>query len=103
MDQNQRLFEIAAAFPALQMKGVENESIPGITKTRFNDTTLSRYLYHGRGGVLSHGEFLILECLLNLSNPAIHTGFNLGEALRILDEGNMKALLNAIIRTYNRE
>jgi len=32
----------------------------------------------------------------------MHTKFNLGDALHVLDEGNMKALLNAIVRTYNR-
>ncbi len=71
--KEKRLYQIACSFPALQFKGVENGHIPGISKDGFYDLELSKYLYQGRGGVLSTGEFLILE-----------------------------ALLNAIIRTYNR-
>jgi hypothetical protein len=99
---DKRLYEIACSFPALQFKGVEKGDIPGITATGFFDLDLAEYLYNGRGGALSHGEFLILEALLNLCNPDIHNKFNLGDALHVLDERNMKALLNAIVRTYNR-
>jgi hypothetical protein len=99
---DQRLYEIACSFPALQHKGVDKGNIPGITPTDFYDLDLANYLYEGRGGVLSHGEFLILEALLNLCNPDIHNKFNLGDALHVLDERNMKALLDAIVRTYNR-
>ncbi|KJS30847.1 MAG: hypothetical protein VR64_14060 [Desulfatitalea sp. BRH_c12] len=99
---DQRLFEIACSFPALRFKGVDKGNIPGITPTDFYDLDLSNYLYEGGGGVLSHGEFLILEALLNLCNPDIHKLFNLGEALQILDPDNMQALCNAIVRTYNR-
>jgi hypothetical protein len=99
---DQRLYEIACSLPALRHKGVEKGNIPGITPTDFYDLDLANYLYEGRGGVLSHGEFLILEALLNLCNPDIHNKFNLGDALHVLDERNMKALLNAIVRTYNR-
>jgi hypothetical protein len=98
----QRLYQIACSFPALKYKGVEEGNIPGITPTDFYDLDLSDYLYKGRGGVLSHGEFLILEALLNLCNPQVHDKFNLGEALRTLDPDNMQALLSAIVRTYNQ-
>jgi hypothetical protein len=63
--KDERLFEIACTFPALQHKGVEKGNIPGITSTDFYDLDLAEYLYNGRGGALSHGEFLILEALLN--------------------------------------
>ena len=71
--KDKRLFEIACSFPALRFKGVEKGNIPGITATDFFDLDLADYLYNGRGRALSHGEFLIIE-----------------------------ALLNAIVRTYNR-
>ncbi|MGD9368982.1 MAG: hypothetical protein PVH87_24975 [Desulfobacteraceae bacterium] len=100
--KDERLFEIACTFPALRHKGVEKGNIPGINSNDFYDLDLAEYLYNGRGGVLSHGEFLILEALLNLCNPDLHDKFNLGEALYVLDERNMQALLNAIVRTYNR-
>jgi hypothetical protein len=102
MTADQRLFEIACSFPALRHKGVEQGHIPGITPTDFYDLDLADYLYNGRGGALSHGEFLILEALLNLCNPDLHQRFNLGEAVQILDPANMQALFNGIVRTYNR-
>jgi hypothetical protein len=102
MTSDQRLFEIACSFPALRHKGVEQGHIPGITPNDFYDLDLADYLYNGRGGALSHGEFLILEALLNFCNPDIHDRFNLGDALNVLDQDNMKSLLNAIVRTYNR-
>ena len=100
--KDKRLFEIACSFPALRFKGVEKGNIPGITATEFFDLDLADYLYNGRGRALSHGEFLIIEALLNLCNTDIHNRFNLGDALHVLDERNMQALLNAIVRTYNR-
>ncbi len=100
---DERLYQIACSFPALRYKGVEQGNIPGITPTDFYDLDLAAWLYKGNGGALSHGEFLILEALLNLCNPDIHDQFNLGDALHVLDEGNMKALLNAIVRTYHRK
>jgi hypothetical protein len=100
MTKDQRLFDIACSFPALQFKGVEKENIPGITKDDFLDLDLANYLYQGRGGALSSGEFLILEALLNLCNPDLYKKFNLGDAMHVLDPDNMKALLNAIVRTY---
>ena len=100
---DQRLYEIACSFPALKYKGVEKGHIPGISSTDFYDLDLADYLYNGGGGVLSHGEFLILQALLNLCNPQIHDRFNLGEALQTLDPDNMQALLNAIVRTYNQK
>jgi hypothetical protein len=103
MTADQRLFEIACSFPALRYKGVEQGHIPGITPTDFYDLDLADYLYNGRGGALSHGEFLILEALLNLCNPDLHQRFNLGEAVQILDPDNMQALFNGIVRTYNRK
>ena len=103
MTTDQRLFEIACSFPALRYKGVEQGNIPGITPTDFYDLDLADYLYNGRGGALSHGEFLILEALLNLCNPDLHQRFNLGEAVQILDPDNMQALFNGIVRTYNRK
>lgn len=99
--KDRRLYQIACSFPALQHKGVEKGNIPGITADDFFDLDLAEYLYNGRGGVLSHGEFLIIEALLNLCNPDLHDKFNLGDALHVLDPGNMQALLNAIVRTYN--
>jgi hypothetical protein len=102
MGTDQRLYEIACSFPALRQKGVEKSGIPGITPTDFFDLDLAAWLYQGGGGGLSHGEFLILEALLNLCNPQVHDKFNLGEALRTLDPDNMQALLSAIVRTYNQ-
>jgi len=99
---DQRLYQIACSFPALRRKGVEQGHIPGISPNDFCDLDLAAWLYHGAGGVLSHGEFLILEALLNLCNPTIHNKFNLGDALNVLDQDNMKPLLDAIERTYNR-
>jgi hypothetical protein len=103
MTKDQRLYEIACSFPALQHKGVEKGDIPGITRDDFLDLDLANYLYEGRGGALSSGEFLILEALLNLCNPDLHKKFNIGDALHVLDPDNMHALLNAIVRTYNRQ
>jgi len=101
--EDERLYEIACSFPALKRKGVENGEIPGITPTDFYDLDLAEYLYRGPGAALSRGEFLILEALLNLCNPNLHNGFNLGDALHVLDGANMQALLEGIIRTYNRK
>jgi hypothetical protein len=100
---DERLYKIACSFPALKHKGVEKRDIPGITPSDFFDLDLAAWLYKGGGGLLSHGEFLILEALLNLCNPAIHDKFNIGEALQTLDPDNMQALVNAIVRTYNRK
>jgi hypothetical protein len=100
---DERLYQIACSFPALIHKGVATGNIPGITPDNFYDLDLAQYLYKGGGGLLSHGEFLILEALLNLCNPALHHRFNLGEALQTLDPDNMRALLNGIRRTYNRK
>jgi hypothetical protein len=102
MTPDERLYQIACSFPALKLKGVDIGRIPGITPTDFYDLDLAAWLYEGGGGLLSHGEFLILEALLNLCNPQIHDKFNLGEALQTLDPGNMQALGEAIVRTYNR-
>ena len=103
MKSDQRLYQIACSFPALQRKGVACGDIPGITPDDFFDLDLANYLYHGPGGALSDGEFIILETLLNLCNPDLHTRFNLGQALRVLDSQNMQALLTAIVRTYTRK
>lgn len=81
---------------------MERGNIPGITPTDFYDMDLSAWLYKGGGGLLSHGEFLILEALLNLCNPNLHDRFNLGEALQTLDPDNMQALLDGIRSTYTR-
>jgi hypothetical protein len=102
MNPDQRLYEIACSFPVLRHKGVEKGNIPGITPTDFFDLDLADWLYKGRGGLLSHGEFLILEALLNLCNPCLHDRFNLGEALQTLDPDNMQALVKGIARVYNR-
>jgi hypothetical protein len=101
MTPDERLYQIASSFPALRQKGVEKGHIPGITPSDFYDLELADWLYKGGGGALSHGEFLILEALLNLCNPDLHDQFNLGDALQVLDCDNMHALLNAIVRTYN--
>lgn len=100
--KDQRLYQIACSFPALKCKGVEKGCIPGITPTDFFDLDLAAWLYNGPGAGLSHGEFIILEALLNLCNPDQHTRFNLGRALQILDSRNTETLLNAIVRTYNQ-
>jgi hypothetical protein len=102
MNPDQRLYEIACSIPALRHKGVDKGNIPGITPTDFDDLDLSEYLYKGGGGLLSHGEFLIIEALLNLCNPHRHPRFNLGEALEVLDPDNMQALIKGIARVYNR-
>ena len=99
---DERFYEIACTFPALRKKGVHTGHVPGITPTDFCDLDLANYLYRGRGAGLSNGEFLILEALLNLFNPALHDRFNLGLALQVLDPGNMAALVKAILRTYQR-
>ena len=99
---DRRLYEIACSFTALRQKGVDKGRIPGITSTDFFDLDLADWLYKGGGGLLSHGEFLVLEALLNLCNPQLHDRFNLGEALQTLDPDNMQALCKAIVRTYNR-
>ncbi len=95
------MFEIACSIPALQFKGVEKCHIPGITPTDFHDGKLSDYLYNGRGGMLSSGEFMIFEFLLNLFAPYCHNKFNLGDALKTLDPENMNACLKGITRIYN--
>jgi len=102
MNPDQRLYEIACSFPALRHKGLEKGDIPGITPTDFYDLDLADWLYQGGGGLLSHGEFLIIEALLNLCNPHRHPRFNLGEALEVLDPDNMQALIKGIARVYNR-
>ena len=102
MNPDRRLYEIACSFPALRNKRVRDGRIPGITPTDFLDLDLADWLYQGGGGLLSHGEFLILEALLNLCNPQQHPRFNLGEALQVLDPDNMHALLQGIARVYNR-
>ena len=102
MHPDRRLYEIACSFPVLRQKGVEKGRIPGITPTGFYDLDLADWLYQGGGGLLSHGEFLILEALLNLCNPHRHTRFNLGVALEVLDPDNMQALVKGIARVYNR-
>ncbi len=99
--KQERLYQIACSFPALQQKGVDKDNIPGINKEWFNDMQLSQYLYQGRGRALSHGEFLILEALLNFCDPITYNKFNLGDALHVLDYRNMQALFQAIIRTYS--
>jgi hypothetical protein len=102
MTQPDRLYQIACMFPALKRKGVEQGHVPGITQKTFNEGELSDYLYKGSGGMLSHGEFILLEFLLNLSNPTGYPKFNIGNALHVLDPSHMKALLEAIIKAYSR-
>jgi hypothetical protein len=65
MTTDQRLYQIACSLPALKYKGVKDGRIPGITATDFFDLDLAAWLYEGGGGLLSHGEFLIIEALLN--------------------------------------
>ncbi len=100
---DERMYEIACSFPALQFKGVEQGHIPGITPTEFHDGKLSEYLYNGRGGALSSGEFILLEFLLNLAYPYYHYKFNLGDAIKTLDPRHMSACMRAMSRTYNGE
>ncbi len=95
---DEKIYEIACSFPALWFKGVSEGNIPGITPSEFHDGKLSEYLYNGRGGVLSSGEFIILEFLLNLAYPYIHKKFNLGDAIRTLDTRNMSACMKAMAR-----
>ena len=94
--------DTVCAFVFAGIEPVKRADIPGITPTDFCDLDLAAWLYKGDGRALSHGEFLILEALLNLCNPDIHDQFNLGDALNVLDQDNMKAMLHAIVRTYNR-
>lgn len=103
MTSARRFYEIACSFPALKDKEVEKGLIPGIGKTAFSDQALAHYLYKGRGRLLSHGESMIIEALLNLADPDRHDRFNLGNALQVLDEGNMQALVQAVVRTYTRK
>ena len=98
---DRRMFEIACSFPALKFKGVEEGRIPGIRPDDFHDGVLSDYLYNGRGGALSSGEFKILEFLLNIFAPYVHDKFNLGDALKSLDPDNMNACLQGMVRMYN--
>ena len=101
MTIDERMFEIACSFPALQFKGVEDGKIPGISHKDFLDLKLSDYLYRGRGGLLSSGEFLILEFLLNLFSPSIHKEFNLGSALNVWDNQQTSACIKALINLNN--
>ncbi len=98
---DRRMFEIACSIPVLDLKGVKEGHIPGISPNDFHDGILSDYLYHGHGGVLSSGEFKILEFLLNLFAPYCHDKFNLGDALRSFDPDNMNACLQGMVRMYN--
>jgi hypothetical protein len=101
MTSDERLYQIACSFPALRRKGVEQGDIPGIRPDGFYDIELSDYLYQGGGGVLSSGEFLLLEFLLNLYNPDAHPKFNMGRAVRVLDCEHMRQCLQAVIRVYS--
>ena len=83
---DEKKYKIACSFSALQVKGVEDGNIPGISPKNFLDLKLSDYLYRGKGGLLSSGEFLILEFLLNLFSPGIYDEFNLGRAINIWDD-----------------
>ncbi len=98
---DKRMYEIACSIPALQFKGVKEGHIPGIMPTDFHDGKLSDYLYNGRGGLLSSGEFMIFEFLLNLFAPYCYNKFNLGDALKTFDPVNMNACLKGIARIYN--
>ena len=97
------IYKIACSFPALRFKGVERGDIPGISRDGLDDTLLSDYLYKGPGAALSHGEQLILEFLLNLVDPYTYARFNLGLAVNLFGPKNLEALVNGIIRFYNRE
>lgn len=99
MTHEQKLYKIACSFPALQQQGVATGGVPGIGRNDFYDIYLTDYLYTA-GGELSRTQFLILEALLNLCDPYIHDGFNLGQALHTLDPQNMRALINAIRFMY---
>ena len=101
--KDERLYKIACSFPALKRKGVEHGDIPGITPKGFYDQKLSNYLYKGDGGVLSSGEFLLLEFLLNICSPDTYNGFNFGNALYVLDSLHLSALVRASARVYNNE
>lgn len=98
--QTDRIYQIACSFPALIRKGVEQGDIPGIRPNGFYDIELSDYLYQG-GGVLSSGEFLLLEFLLNLYNPDAYSKFNMGRAVRVLDSEHMRQCLCAVVRVYS--
>jgi len=102
MSYEMLLYEIACSFPALKLKGVHQGGIPGIEADEMDDSKLSDFLYKGSGAALSHGEILILEFLLNLMDPYIHTGFNLGVAMNVLGPKHMRALIDGIVRFYNR-
>ena len=96
MTIDEKMYKIACSFPALQFKGVEDGNIPGINPKNFLDLKLSDYLYRGKGGLLSSGEFLILVFLLNLFSPGIHKEFNLGRAINVWDSGQISACINAL-------
>ncbi len=101
--KDERLYQIACSFRALQFKGVEQGNIPGITPTVFYDVELADYLYKGRGGALSRGEFILLEFLLNLYSPDIYNKFNFGDALYVLDPCHMQAVIKGASRVYNNK
>ena len=96
MTIDEKMYKIACSFPALQFKGVEDGNIPGISPKDFLDLKLSDYLYRGRGCLLSSGEFLILEFLLNLFSPCIYKEFNLGRAINIWDSEQISACIKAL-------
>lgn len=101
MTSDERLYQIICSFPALKRKGVEQGEIPGITPTGFYAERLHDFLYHGGGGALSSGEFLLLEFLLNLYNPHEYERFNFGRAVNVWDDRHMAACLKAVAGIFN--
>jgi hypothetical protein len=97
------IYRIACTIPVLTFKGVERGDIPGIAPDGFCAAELHNFLYHGRGGVWSSGEVLILEFLLNLYDPYEYKAFNFGRALNVLDPRNLTACLKAAVQYYNGE
>ena len=96
-----RIYQIACLFPALKRKGALKGTIPGVRPDGFYDTELHDFLYKGNGGMLSTGEFLLLEFLLNLYNPDEYKGFNFGRAVNLLDDRHLLAMLHGVAGIVN--
>ena len=100
---DETLYRIACMFLLLKRKNVEQEQIPGITSDEFDDEKLTEFLYEGPGACWPIRETLLLEFLLNLSDPYTHTKFNLGWGMYTWDVVHLMYLIKAIIRFYDEE
>ncbi len=100
-NKTDKIYQVACTFPILQFKGVEEGEIPGIMPYEFNDKELHNFLYNGNGRLWNSREGLLLEFLLNLSDPYLYKEFNFGRAMNLWDYGHIFAALGAIEKIVN--